>query len=211
MKKLKKILYKVTAFHCQRCGGITEPAKKYCEYCERELKAKNLFNPRILNMRVLIEGKNGLVNFNDISSINTETTRNNIIDCTMLEDNRRHYMSGIRDNTRFEFDIFATERGNELYTLLRNDLCKTRVEVVNGNFEQAFEMTSYIGNVYTEIEATKLCKHRISLNVVDDLKRFNSFIPSDVLDVLRCPNCGAPIKSSLGACDFCGGWVAVSW
>ena len=54
-------------------------------------------------------------------------------------------------------------------------------------------------------------KHRIKLNVVDEMKSFDSFIPKDVLDELRCPNCGAPIKSRLCACDYCGGWSEVSW
>ena len=148
----KRILYKVTAFHCMRCGGVTEPTKKYCEYCERELKANGFFNSRRLNLRIMLEGQNGLVNFNDIASLDT-IHNPQTIDCTTLEDTHR---VAVRSESRsFDFTIFATQRGSELFGLINSYPKKTRIEVVNGDFDGAYEMTSYF--VYETQDKAKCC------------------------------------------------------
>ena len=190
-----------------KCGGVIDPNKKYCDYCEREIKAKGFFNSRNLNLRLLIEGKNGLINFNDIMAIET-TSYTPTIDCTTLEDDYSRRIVKKKEDITFDFTIFDTARGRELFSLLNTKPMKTRVEMVSGFTDKAWEMTTYVGNIKSEIQ---YCKYNIKLIAIDEMKSFDSCIPNNVLEVLRCPNCGAPIKSRICACDFCGGWSEVEW
>ena len=36
-------------------------------------------------------------------------------------------------------------------------------------------------------------------------------IPRQIANIIHCKNCGAPLRSRIGACDFCGGWNEVEW
>ena len=131
----KKILYKVTAYHCPRCGGITEPTRKYCEYCERDLAIRSKNQNRV---RLLIDCGN-YVFFDSIKKIDFTSTPQ-IIDTTMLGDCRQHYIKGLYDN-KFKVDMMATARTAELFQLEYTGLHKIRLECLD--IDMAYEQESY--------------------------------------------------------------------
>ena len=206
----KKILYKVTAYHCPKCGGATEPTKIYCDYCERELMAQKFLRERQNHMRVLIDCGKDFVNFNEILTVGALDSEPETIDCTMLEDTKTRYITGIRQNPTFGFEIPLTDRGKELNALIDGSMHKVRYEMCYLGMEMAYEMDAFITTMVKQIRQYGVSTQLVSLDVLD-MQKFDHVIPNEILEELRCKNCGAPIKSRFGACSYCGGWSEVAW
>ena len=209
----KRILYKVTAYHCPKCGGITEPSKKYCEYCERELLLQRYEGKRNVKSRFLIYCANDYVYFNEILQLESDRHEPQIIDTTTLDDYYMHHRAGIQEPPKFEIELPFNARGRELFSLIDfRKSYKMRIEMQLGNgLGTAWDVDSFINSVVSEIRPHEMITQRISLIGMTDLKESENLIPMDILENLRCPNCGAPIKSQYGACDYCGGWNVVDW
>lgn len=207
----KKILYKITAYHCPKCGGATEPTKKYCDFCERELLAQQYLKERKLKKRVLIDCGKDFVNFNEIIDVGTIADEPQVIDCTCLEDHHLHHIQGVRASSpTFDFVIPLTDRGKELNSLIDNERHKVRFEVASLGREMACEMDGFISSEVRQVMWGNVSTQKICIDAMD-FKMFDHVIPDEVLEDFRCPNCGAPVKSRYGACDYCGGWSVCEW
>lgn len=210
---IPKTLYKVTAYHCPRCGGITNPNKKYCEYCERELLDNKMFVEQNPKFRILVEGNNGLVNFNGIRSFNIEQDPV-AIETTTLDGTWERYVPGMADyNSMLNVELPLTVRVLELVRQIKIGKKRIRFEAKYGEFAQALEAQSYVNNMsfFSSFEPGDIVTAEFEFTILGDAEIFNDVIPAHVLETMTCPNCGAPIRSRLGTCDYCGGWNEVEW
>jgi uncharacterized OB-fold protein len=204
----KRILYKTKAYHCPKCGGITDPTKKYCEYCGRELKVRTdiWHSP----LRILIDSGN-YVYWDEIMNVQFGPKPEQI-ECTMSGDSYRHYIQPRAVSESIEIVVPMTWRSAELMELDFKGLHDIRFEFIGRDREHAWECKSYIQNKTIEgFSAGEIAKCTINLTSVDRLTEFKSAIPEEVMKEMRCPNCGAPIDNRLGACNFCSGWSEVEW
>ena len=201
----QKILYKTTAYHCPRCGGITEPTKKYCEFCERDLKLLSE-NHNDYKMRLLVDCGEYIYFDNLIKFDMSEQIES--IDATCLEDTSRTTLY----SKAMGRDIFITlprsRRTSELLSLPYMGIRKIRFEHLG--VDLGFECESYVSNVTTHIKSDEWSLTEIKFTTIS-APEVGKAIPQEILTELRCPNCGAPIKSRYGACDYCSGWTEVEW
>lgn len=198
----KKILYKVKAYHCPRCGSPTEPTKKYCDFCKRDLaiRSKNHGDNMI---RLLVDCGN-FIFFDEIHKIEFEEERQ-YLDATCLGDSYvRQLVSPLTYN--FKIKMLFTQRGLELLKTGYTGIHKIRFE--NLGSDQSYECDSYIVNSIREITSYEM--QTISFISVGN-PVFGGAIPQEVLSEMRCPNCGAKITSRYGACSYCSGWIEAEW
>jgi len=201
----KKILYKVTAYHCPRCGGVTKPTKKYCDYCSRDLNIRREKHNCIA--RMLIDCGE-YVFFDEIKQIETFQTPS--IDCTTLEDSRRICIKGaVTDNKISVVMDTNTDRSRELLSLAYNGIHKVRFELLGADL--GFEQECYISDIQNDVYSPRArLEQKINFVGIGEMKQGGA-IPQEVLAEFRCPNCGAPILSRYGACDYCSGWSEILW
>lgn len=149
------------------------------------------------------------VYFDEVTSFEQFGGEPEYIDVSSAYDDRHVYIKGLSAPPRFDFKMPLTKRGCELSNLKIGGIRNIRLEF--SDFDKAFEFQGYLGEKTTDISSSTMAQIKFSLVSTGELKTYDSAIPSDILDVLRCPNCGAPIKSKYGACDFCSGWSEVEW
>ena len=201
----KKILYKITAYHCPKCGSTTDPNRKYCEYCSRDLNIRSE-NRNFDKFRLLVDHGN-YIYYDGIKNIEF-ASHNNLIDVTTLDDSRRYCIQGNPTRT-FTVDIpFTTNRGIELLAFGKSGVHNIRLEHLG--YDMSYETQAYLTECNTDIFG--------GLNNILKLKfmsygdeRHDTAIPREILEGFRCPNCGAPVKSRYGACDYCSGYSEVEW
>lgn len=204
----KKILYKIKAYHCPKCGSPTDPAKKYCDYCGRELKVRT--DVRENPIRLLIDSGN-FVYWDEILDIDI-VPMSQSIECTTLSDSYSHFIQPSRINWDFKIVLPMTWRSIELRKLNYQGIHDIRFEYIKKGFEGAWECKSCIQNFQVEtFGPDELGKCEISFTMLDEMKAFNSAIPIDVLEAARCPNCGSPLNNRFGACKYCSGWSEILW
>lgn len=196
-------LYKITAYHCPRCGGIVNPKSKYCDWCGREL---DIIVPSIgvseSQVRILVERDNGYIHLNDLCS--ATYTEHPIYDNYRTVDGVLHRSIATQSSVALSF--YITQRCSETVDEIKNSQIKLRIE----QFDKAFELDGYTSNTSMEISAMELAK--FNMQFVSD-KSINQvpLIPHKIISKIKCPNCGAQLKSRMGACDYCGGWNEVEW
>lgn len=204
MKKLKKILYKVKAYHCPRCGGVTEPTKKYCDYCGRDLTKRK--KDRTNDFRLLIDNGNYIF-YDELKKI-TIQERIERLDATCLEDTYRKIIQSPVTHD-FSIQIPCTERGMELAKYRYNEIHKIRFE--NLVCDLAYESEVYITSCFREFNSCGFSYQTINFVSIGRETKYDTAIPIEIVKEMRCPNCGAEIRSRYGACPFCSGWSEVSW
>lgn len=198
----KKILYKVTAYHCPRCGGITEPTKKYCEYCERDLSIRRDNKTKV---RLLIDFGNYIF-YDTVRNIEFVSTPS-YIEATCLEDTySRRIVSNY--NEKFSVDLLACDRSLELPHIKSEGIHKVRLECLD--MDLGYEQECYVGNISETIYSDEMITSHIEFIGVGDSVQGKA-IPQEIMDEMRCPNCGAKITSRYGACPYCSGWSEVEW
>lgn len=202
----KRILYKVEKYHCPKCGAGTDPRKKFCEWCGRDLNIRQE-NKNKDKFRLLVNCGE-YVFFDDIYRLQQNTSVPEI-ECTCLEDTQRHSVFGTPVMS-FEIEMFCTDRARELMELPYQGIKDIRFEHLG--FDKAYEMQSFVSSV--EIQNRNLYKVstvNIRFEQYKPAKIYDHAIPDEILDIMRCPNCGAPIMSRFGACSYCSGWSEVEW
>lgn len=202
----KKILYKIKAYHCPKCGGITDPKKKYCEYCGRELIVRTdiWHSP----LRLLVDSGN-YIYWDEIMDFNMDIEPQ-IIDCTCLEDTTRRYLKPRNTERKFQVVLPMTWRTAEILQADYKGIHNIRFEYL-GKREAAMECESYISEGKFDIGAGEIGKLTLNFVSVGGVNYFSSAIPEEIMRQIRCPNCGAPIDNRLGTCRFCSGWSEVMW
>ena len=202
-------MYKITAYHCPACGGATKPTSRYCNYCGRDL-GKRLANNHGFKARFLIDCGN-FIYFDNIHSMDIHEEAPDI-DCIRDANGylRRVYLPPQR---KYDVNFLLSERAKEFLDRYDDGIHKTRIEIIYGKTQLAFESDAYITRPSLTFNA---CGDNINLSKIHiiecgDSIRYNTAIPDKIVSQMRCPNCGAVIKSKFGACDYCSGWSEVEW
>lgn len=201
-------LYQITSYHCPRCGGTAKPSHRFCEWCGREL---NILIPNVRKnlVRVMVESDNGYIHLNDVVSVGEVSMMPETIDCTMLEDVTSTYIERHR-TVQPTWDIVfpASYRAQETIKIIQNHQnMKVRIEAAE---KYAWEMIADAPKQEPILDAIEN-KATLSLDVSEFIGLV-PVIPEKIMNEgIRCKNCGAPLKSRIGACDYCGGWNEVEW
>lgn len=204
MFAIKKGLHKITAYHCRHCGGIVEPGEEICEYCRNKSKYAD-YNGKMPKhqVRIMFDCGEDFVYFDTIQSIEVGYEQD-IIDTTTLYDERKKFIRPQNRNQSIGVSMPFTDRGCELIGMIFDDsIVRTRFEFLSSGF--AYEADTYISRHKEHFipDANSLMMMDFTLTTVDGMEYNKKIVPEDC----KCPNCGAPINSRYGACDFCGGWI----
>ena len=70
------------------------------------------------------------------------------------------------------------------------------------NDDRAFEGEGLLYRTTVSLSVSEFMKFEMEFTP-ESITLFNTVVPKNTC----CPNCGAEIKSQLGCCDYCGGWV----
>lgn len=201
-------LYQITSYHCPRCGGVAKPSQRFCEWCGREL---SILIPNVSKkpVRVMVESDNGYIHLNDVLEIGEVAMMPETIDCTALGDVTSTYIARHR-TVQPTWDIVfpASYRAQETIEKIkaRQDM-KVRIEAGE---KYAWEMIADAPKQMPVLDAIE-DKTTLSLDVSEFIGLV-PVIPEKIMNEgIRCKNCGAPLKSRIGACDYCGGWNEVEW
>lgn len=200
--------YRITSYHCPNCGGATDPMSGTCKYCDSEISLRP-FGGKLKQrqVRIMIDCGEDYIYFDRIMSLQQQMYRDfdSYIDITGNIHNQIHDL-GRRADVRISID----KRGLDLIKKIDfGKIYDTRIEFLW--LDKAFEMKSYIPMFEWDSDAGFHSNTRMMGNLsfisASETKEFNGLVPSDA----TCPNCGAPVKSRYGCCDWCGGWIEYEW
>lgn len=199
--------YKIIAYHCRNCGGIVEPGQEYCDYCSQKSAFAKYDNRKLCKkIRLLVDCGRDFVYFDDLKSISALCYEPQYIDVTSLYDNYKRYIHSEYRPPTLDIEFNLTQRSIDLYNKLEhNKAYNLRLEFLG--LDRAFEMKSCAVLNMPSYSPNELITASMKFVADSDLKFYNTVVP----DNCSCPNCGAPIKSRYGACDYCGGWIEWSW
>jgi len=200
---IKKMKYSLTAYHCPNCGGIGDPKLGKCPYCGGKFIYKE---PKKRKARVLIDGYRDYVYYDNILDMEIEEHCNieRYIDsmgtCHLANRGRcaeiRLIIPATNDGVRKTLQLWHS----------LNAVRDARIEFLDRDL--ALETKCYLGNSKIEdLSTLSVAKHYITLVTDGDMQAFDTVVPEGC----TCPNCGAPIKSRYGCCDYCSGWVEWSF
>lgn len=187
------------AFHCSCCGAPCDPDKSICEFCAENLSRRyEHVGDRMVRLKIddqYISSVWSIGAFNE----------NHTIDASGIEDQTRRYASGMRDiSTSVPIEIPMTDLFVKQmdYGLAKNGAKHIAVEGFGPHQVVSIEFVAIItgDHINTEVGEWKTCV--LDCQVEEYIGINNILIPQ-----YSCPNCGAPIKSRYGCCDYCGGWV----
>lgn len=194
---------KIVAYHCSRCGGNVDIHKKICSYCGNDNEHYRVARYEDRQIRVFVE----------------------------LQDGNKFYMphiTNIRFDRHNEFDVYRDASGClhrvvmpsthelTLKCYVTSDLIDkhsamrkseiVRVTIENLEDNKVFTFGSYVSAFdICGFECNSLLEAEMTFISTTDYTYKDIEIPEG----LTCPNCAAEIKSKLGVCDCCGGWVEV--
>lgn len=202
--------YKITAYHCKHCGAPTKPGKELCDWCGMGIASK--YNPipekyrKYLkkSVRVLIDAGADFIYFDSVSSVGGICTEPEEIEVTTLDSSSQNFVLGREIYTpSWNFTMPYTKRGLELFNKLDKDKTyNMRLELLD--IDKAFEM-SIKPQELTPMAISQDCLMECEVSFAPE--RIDGFKDLMTPDTMTCPNCGAPVKSHYGACDFCSGWL----
>ena len=206
---IKKMKYSLTAYHCPNCGGVTDPENGECDYCKSQIRLKQYLAKEIRRRgaRLLVDCDGNYVYMNNITAITEET--HNQLDTSVLADGRLHKCLVSRDislDLTFHYD-HQSMIDFEKKVLGRGKSIQARIELLG--LDKAIETKLYFPSMLPmpKFSSNELIDTSITTIVDGDIKLFDTVIPEGC----TCPNCGAPIKSRYGCCDYCSGWVEWSF
>lgn len=202
---MAKEKYTLIAYHCRNCGGTVDPDKELCDWCSQQVQFKRYLGEVLKRhqVRVLLDCGKDFVYLDEITSISSYEPPHDI-EVTSFGDTSRRYIKGLDADNSIDVEIPITQRGKELLSKIKSGKeYQTRFEFLT--MDRAFEVRTFpivrmpdISNFPYEV-----LKTTISFEIDSDMKSFDTVVPENC----TCPNCGAPIKSKYGCCDYCGGWI----
>lgn len=198
----------VTAYHCKACGAVCLPGEKFCRWCRTRYEddAIESINFCESGVRLLAECGNDFVYF-PIKEM-TEV-RNVPVEIWAERDTfgRVHRtITGLCDLGVTKFEIqYSRKAAEKFQKMVHRRNVNMRVEI--GSMNQGYAFTgSFIGLQQTIIPGDEN-QNKLDVSVLPhDIKGWEQ-LEDEPPEDLRCPNCGAPIKSRFGCCDYCTGWV----
>ncbi len=199
---MREFGYRVKAFHCCFCGAPTKEGALVCEYCDQKLRSVRYNKEKMMpRPRLLVDCGLDYVNFNQITGVQANSHIQEI-DVSYLEDTRLHMVESRNIPEELILSMTITDKVRYyIDKLMRRGRIKTRLEYGT----MAWEQRSYFAGYMTSlISVDKLQPGTVDVRIVaDEILSYPKITPKNEY----CPNCGAPIKSRYGACDYCGGWV----
>ena len=194
----------VTAYHCKACGAVCRPTERLCRHCQTkyENEACASMDFRRNEVRLLAACGSDYVYF-PVKSL-TELDAPMEIEATRWSDGTLHRVQGLRDVSSTNFLIvYDSNTLQKIVNMRKRGIVDMRVEM--GAMDDGFSFSGYFPATWTPTFTAEANK---TMEVSVIATKLNGWIPlNDVPDDVRCPNCGAPIKSRFGCCDYCTGWV----
>lgn len=186
------------AFHCSRCGGLTQPGKDLCPFCSQEVN--EYFNASANSVRVIVNGiyLNGIYNVGELDYSPKEIDTTSLL----ITNGWKTYVHGIKHadpifTIESRFDRHFREQAD--FFNLKQD-AEVKVEIMG--FDSAFEFRAKPSIGAATIESNMVGTVSIDFKV-NEVSGWKDFIRPDLI----CPNCGALINFAFGCCSYCGGWV----
>lgn len=195
--------YKMISYHCRNCGASTNPEKEYCDYCSGQLMLKRFIDvvPKRKKIRLLVDCGEDYINFDTIDVYIPQPPK---IDVTTLEDDFGTHEYGRQEFKCIETSIILDKRSIFLLGKIQeNDNYGVRIEYPYEDLCIEFQAKPLI----QEFSASDIIRAKLSLVMQSPATMQNRIEPVDAF----CPNCGAPVTSRYGCCDYCGGWVEWVW
>lgn len=196
----------VTAYHCLACGAPCRPNDLYCSYCKQRYDRR--FTDSVLvsssRARLLVKNKMDYVYF-PLFEV-TEYDFRPLTDITISEDGHyRRYIHGIKDpGDDITTIVTMTDDMRRKLAHMQKDL-ETDFKIEIAGFNNSFSFKGYTSHISQEFPLYGIGAQS-ELHVVPTGFIGWKPMPTEPTD-LTCPNCGAPIKSRFGCCDYCTGWV----
>ncbi len=195
----------VTAYHCKACGAVCRPTERLCRHCQTkyENEACSSMDFHKNEVRLLAACGDDYVYFpvKQLTAFSDPPT----VEVTRYDDKlHRRYVTGLRDVCRTELTVIYDKNAVQKFANMRKSgILDMRIEM--GAMDTGFSFSGYFANNWIPLNTAEANK-TMDISVIPI--EVNGWVPlGDVPDDVRCPNCGAPIKSRFGCCDYCTGWV----
>ena len=200
--KLKPKTY-ITAYHCMACGAPCDKDTLVCKYCRTrygEDAIESIQFSQGKSMRLMADCGNNFVYF-PLSSLDEKVIE---VGGTSYHDayGMLHRVAGIEQiklDVGFHVNDIVMKK---LYARIKTGAVKMRIET--GWSDQAYDFDGYFDELHSEYVVGCVPNHEMTIMPYG---RVNKKRLDDPPVDTRCPNCGAPITSRLGCCDYCTGWV----
>lgn len=189
-----------TAYHCQRCGGVTDEYGK-CYYCGSLNKLRYAPNATVqMYIELDDEKKFYFNNVREISAINEPET----IDVTCIMDDTKRYIRA-KGHDKFSFSYWLTDDSVFKTTMINETTKPITINLVARPISKVYRFRAEYLISNTEITETGCARAEASM-IIHDTEGWS--VPTlTAPDNARCPNCGAIVGKAYGVCDYCGGWV----
>lgn len=195
-----------TAYHCLACGAPCRPDDLYCSYCKQRYDRRFTDSVSVSSSRarLLVKSKSDYVYF-PLLEITEHNFERPVIDTTISEGGHyRRYIPGIKDpGDDIKVVVLMTDDMRRKLANMQQDI-ETTYKVEIDGFSNAFGFSGYTSHISRELYFD--IGSQSEIHVVPTGFAGWKPMPTEPTD-LTCPNCGAPIKSRFGCCDYCTGWV----
>ena len=193
MKGIRKdIAY---AFHCSRCGGLTEPGHELCPYCSQQTDE---YFSASGGIRVVVGG----IYINSVYAVE-DYIAPKTIETTSLTDEFKMYVAPIARPD----PVFTIKCLMDKHLVEQADFFNTKkgldVKVELPDIKSAFHFVAQplLGTVAKCVDVIPEVNLDFRIEDVSGWKEYK------MPNYLICPNCGAVINFAFGCCAYCGGWV----
>lgn len=192
-----------SAYHCQKCGGITDEYGK-CYYCHSENKIRYK-EPEALQMYIEIDGERKFY-FNHVNRMMDICVEPQTIDITTLSDYYEKPVIKSVGYGRFSLDFLITEDSMFKANMMGEQEKPITLNIVSPQMPKSMRMRVEDVRIQpTAISPYEVSRAEASMAIHD----MDGWITPtfEAPDDARCPNCGAIVRKTYGVCDYCGGWV----
>lgn len=192
---------RIVAYHCSCCGAPCDPDKKICDFCAMNLTIRRPKTKTRIRLKVGDQYVSNILEVGEISFVKTA-----MIDVTSLCDEVPKHVEGLNTDPRIKISAGLTDsliRQME-FGLLDREPKHLAIEILDDFIgDKSFELIGTLDEQKTETYVNEIMMCELLFNPEEWLGiKKGIYIP----DRLTCKNCGAPIKSRYGCCDYCGGW-----
>lgn len=195
---------RVVAYHCSCCGAPCDPEKKLCDFCAESLVT------RYKHKRSGIRVKAGDQYVVDVRSFSTLNVSPDIIDVRTLESDTNQYVSGLCDDGGMGgISVRATLTEHLIKQFdfgLRDGDKKISIEYAFGLGYTSFELSGRVEDGRLEAPSMSASSDR-TIELILVPSEYYGLKSYQMPQGMVCPNCGAPLKSRYGCCEYCGGWT----
>lgn len=187
---------RVVAYHCSCCGAPCDPEKKLCDFCAESLVTRYGHKRSGIWIKV---GDQYIVDLRSFSGLSVSP---NIIEAPSLGLDTKLYVNGFHD---FTVCARLTDHLTKQFDYgLRDGDKRICIEGVADGSYSLFELSGRVidGRVTSSLFESE---REIELTFVPN--EYYGFQTRKMPQGMVCPNCGAPLKTRYGCCEYCGGWT----